>query len=446
MLTFALIGLLAVTAMSVATYGLASGYLLSQRQASAVRQAQANARLVRNLLRTPNPEIPHLLGSLGTPSGGRAMVRVDSAWFAASAGLGPEILPPELRSLVVEERRPGRQRYRANGDSVVAVGIPLDEEDSYFEVFPLAELSRTLSTLRYSLLAAAAFAFVGSLSLGYWASRRVLRPVLDIGRAAASIAAGRLDARLDAAGDEELFALAKGFNSMVDSLQDRIERDARFASDVSHELRSPLTTLRSAVEIMQGRRAEMPPRSVRALDLLSEEVDRFEGLVTDLLEISRYDAGVASLELERVDLAALVARVLRDEGAAGVSVEVDAPSEDAKVVLVDRRRVEHSISNLVRNAVAHAGGAVAAGVVVAADSVSLYVEDRGPGVPPADREAVFQRFFRGSTSGRRSSSDGVGLGLALVHEQARLHGGQVWVEEVRPTGARFVIQLPRRSA
>ena len=99
---------------------------------------------------------------------------------------------------------------------------------------------------------------------------------------------------------------------------------------------------------------------------------------------------------------------------------------------------------LFRSAVAHGGGPVAAGVTVGADSVSLYVEDRGPGVPPADREAVFQRFFRGSTSGRRSSSDGVGLGLALVHEQVRLHGGQVWVEDVRPAGARFVIQLPRR--
>ncbi len=445
MLTFAMIGLLAVTAMSTATYGLASGYLLSQRQTSAVRQAQANARLVRNLLRTPNPDIPQLLGSLGTPAAGRAMVRVDSGWFAASAGLGPEVLPPELRSLVVERRRPARQRYRNNGQPVVAVGIPLDDDDAYFEMFPLVELSRTLTTLRYSLLTAAGFALVGSLTLGYWASRRVLRPVLDIGRAAASIAAGRLDARLDAAGDEELFALASGFNSMVDSLQDRIERDARFASDVSHELRSPLTTLRSAVEIMQGRRHEMHPRSVRALDLLTEEVDRFERLVTDLLEISRYDAGVAPLELEPVDLPALVRRVLRDEGAAAVSVEVDAPSEESQVVLIDRRRVEHSISNLVRNASAHAGGAVAAGVVVGVDSVSLYVEDRGAGVAPADREAVFQRFFRGSTSGRRSSSDGVGLGLALVHEQARLHGGQVWVEEVHPSGARFVIQLPRRS-
>lgn len=442
MLTFALIGLLSVTGVSAATYGLASRYLLSQRQTSAVRQAEANARLVRSLLRAADPaDTTQQLASLSTPASGRSMARVDGSWYAASAGIGPEVLPEALREVVVEERTPARQRHRSGGMPVVTVGIPLDGTDAYFEVFPLVELSRTLSTLRYSLLAAAAFAFTGSLALGYWASGRVLRPVVEISRAASAIAGGRLDARLEASDEEELFALAAGFNSMVDSLQDRIERDARFASDVSHELRSPLTTLRSAVEIMQGRRHELTPRSVRALDLLAEEVDRFETLVTDLLEISRYDAGVASLELEEIDVSTLVRRVLRDEGLLDVPVHVDG--DESPVLLVDPRRLEQSVCNLVRNAVAHGGGPVAAGVHVAADSVSLFVEDRGPGVPAADREAVFQRFFRGTTSGRRSSSDGVGLGLALVHEQARLHGGQVWVEDVRPRGSRFVIQLPR---
>lgn len=445
MTTFAVIGLLAVTAVSATTYALTSRYLLSQRQTSAVRQTQANARLVRSLIRTPDPDITQLLASLGTPAAGRSLVHADAKWFAASAGLGPEILPDGLRDLVVEDRRPGRQRYDTGRELVVAVGIPLGEGNAYFEVFPLGELSRTLSTLRWSLLAAGGFAVVGSLALGYWASGRVLRPVVEIGHTAAAIAAGRLDARLDAAGDDELFALANGFNTMLDSLRDRIDRDARFASDVSHELRSPLTTLRSAVEIMQARRDELSPRSGRALDLLAEEVDRFEQLVTDLLEISRYDAGVASLDLEPVDLIDLVRRVVRDAGGAGVAIVEEGLPEE-RVQLVDRRRVERSVSNLVRNAGAHGGGATAAGVLVGPDSVSLFVEDRGPGVDPEHREAIFQRFFRGSSAGRRSSSDGVGLGLALVHEQARLHGGQVWVEEVQPTGARFVIQLPRRPA
>lgn len=447
MLTFAAISLVAVTGVAAATYGLASRYLLAQRQTSAVRQAQANARLVRSLLRTPDPDITRLLASLGTPASGRAVVRVEGSWYAASAGLGPESLPASLRALVVDEGRPGRQRHRSGTSPVVTVGIPLDHGDAYFEVFPLVELSRTLGTLRYSLLAAAAFVLAGSLALGYWASGRVLRPVVDIGKAAAAIAAGRLDARLDAEGDDELFALATGFNAMVDSLRDRIERDARFASDVSHELRSPLTTLRSAVELMQARRGELAPRSARVLDLLAEEVGRFERLVTDLLEISRYDAGVASLELEPVDVVSLLRRVLRDEGHREVPVEVQPPtvSGDEAVAMVDERRIEQSVCNLIRNARAHGGGPVIAGAVMAGNWFSLFVEDRGPGVAPEDREAIFQRFFRGSTSGKRYSTDGVGLGLALVYEQVRLHGGQVWVEEVHPRGARFVIQVPRRS-
>jgi signal transduction histidine kinase len=441
--TFAVGSLLTVAALAATTYGLSSRYLLSQRETSAVRQAQANARLTRSLLRTPDADVPRLLASLGAPSSARSLVRLDDEWFAASPAVSPDLLPADLEKLVLDERVPGRQRAYADGLPVVAVGLPLDANSAYFEVFPLAELSRTLATIRFSLIAASAVAFVGSIALGSWASSRVLRPVGDIGRAAAAIAAGRMDARLDVGGDAELFALATGFNAMVDSLQERIDRDARFASDVSHELRSPLTTLRSAVEIMQGRQAALDPRSRRALDLLAEEVDRFEHLVQDLLEISRYDAGVANLDLEPVDVVALLRRTLAEESASPVDVTLEGA--DA-VEAIDRRRIEQALRNLVRNADSYGGGVVCAGVRAEPSSITVWVEDHGAGVPGPDREAVFQRFFRGATAGRRSSSDGAGLGLALVKEHVTLHHGQVWVEEVIPNGARFLIQLPRRPA
>jgi signal transduction histidine kinase len=444
MFTFALLGLLVASGVSTATYYLSSRYLLSQRERSAVRQAQADARLVRSVLRSPEPDVATLLASLDTPSEGRALVRFDGEWFANSSGVGPDLLPSELRQVVTDDQRPARQRYRGDGPLVLAVGLPLGGGDAYFEVFPLIELGRTLTTLSYSLLAAAAVSFVGSLAIGWWASRRVLRPVVEIGRAAAAIAAGRLDARLDVEGDAELFALASGFNAMFDSLRDRVERDARFASDVSHELRSPLTTLRSAVELMEARREELPPRSARALELLSEEVERFESLVTDLLEISRYDAGVAVLDLAPVDVTRLVRDVLASEAVENVEVACDDPGSAVQVV--DRRRLEQTIRNLVRNAKRHGGGVACAGCSIGDDSFSIWIEDHGEGVPAEDREAIFQRFFRGSTAGRRSSSDGVGLGLALVHEQVRLHGGQAWVEDATPCGARFVVQLPTRRS
>ncbi len=437
---FAIGGLLTVAALSATTYVLSNRYLLTQRETSAVRQTQANARLVRSLLRTPDADVPQLLATLGAPSAGLSLVRLDDEWFAASPAVSPNAVPPGLRDLVLDERVPGRQRWVADGAPVLAVGMPLDDDSAYFEVFPLAELSRTLGTIRFSLVAASALAFAGSVALGSWASARVLRPVGDIGRAAAAIAAGRLDARLDAQGDDELFALATGFNAMVDSLQERIDRDARFASDVSHELRSPLTTLRSAVELMQVRSESLDIRSRRALDLLAQEVDRFEGLVQDLLEISRYDAGVARLELEPVDLVAMLRRVLHEDNVRGVDVQVEG--EDT-VEVIDRRRIEQSLRNLVRNANAHGDGVTVAGVRAEPSSIILWIEDHGPGVAAADRGGIFERFFRGATAGRRSSSDGAGLGLALVSEHVALHRGQIWVEDVSPTGARFLIQLPR---
>ena len=440
--TFALGGFLTIAALSATTYVLSYRYLLTQRETSAVRQAYANARLVRSLLRTPDADVPRLLASIGTPSSGRSLVRIDDEWFAASPTVAPDTLPKPLQDLVLQEGAPGRQRAVVDGLPVVAVGVPLGQGAAYFEVFPLAELTRTVGTIRSSLIAASALAFVGSVALGSWASARALRPVADVGRAAAAIAAGRLDARLDVHGDAELFALATGFNAMVDSLQERIDRDARFASDVSHELRSPLTTLHSAVEIMQRRQDALDPRSRRALDLLAQEVERFEQLVQDLLEISRYDAGVARLDVDEVDLVALLRGILGEESS---SVDVVIEGADA-VESVDQRRIDQALRNLIRNSQAHGGGVVGAGVRAESSSIIVWVEDRGPGVPAADREAVFQRFYRGATAGRRSSSDGVGLGLALVHEHVTLHGGQVWVEDVAPTGARFLIQLPRAKS
>ena len=260
----------------------------------------------------------------------------------------------------------------------------------------------------------------------------------DIGVAAAAIAAGRLDARLDAGDDKELFALATGFNAMVETLQERIERDARFASDVSHELRSPLTTLHSSAEVMLARRDRLDPRSARALDLLTDEIGRFERLVEDLLEISRYDAGAAVIELEPVDVVKLVGSVLDETGQDGVDVE----SPSSVVTIADRRRLGQAVRNLVSNAGTHGGGVTRVTVASSGDDVRIAVEDRGPGVAPEDREAIFGRFSRGRGARRRGSSDGVGLGLALTSEHVRVQGGRVWVEDASPCGARFVIQLP----
>jgi len=280
--------------------------------------------------------------------------------------------------------------------------------------------------------------------IGFWAGRRALRPLADVSQAAEAIAGGRLDTRLEATDDPHLGVLATSFNEMAQALQDRIERDARFASDVSHELRSPLMTLSASVDVLETRRDELSERSQAALDLLAAEVGRFSQLVEDLLEISRYDAGAVRLELDEIRLAEFVMQAVR-ASASGANVPVELDSELASVVVqADKRRLARVVANLLDNAQKYANGATSVSLCRVDDAVQIAVEDDGPGIPDDERDIVFERFACGGGAGRRGSGEGVGLGLALVAEHVRLHGGRVWVEDRGDDeqGARFVIELP----
>lgn len=424
--------------MAVLTYGLARNYLLGQRQSSALRQAQVNARLVAGALRSTT-EVPQLLSSLQSPAGSSSVVRHGDRWFAASLDTGRDALPPDLRATVLNDRARARQRFVLDGEPRLAIGLPLPDGDAYFEIFPFRELDRTLGALRLALGAAAGVTLAGATATAVWASRRLLDPLAEIGATATSIADGQLGARLDAQGDAELAALATSFNRMVDSLAERIERDARFASNVSHELRSPLTALKSAIQAMETRRSGMDERTARSLELLAREVRRFERLVQDLLEISRFDAGVVQASLEDVYLGELTLQAVEGLDDGGIPVEVSGDAADL-VVKADKRRLEQVIVNLVNNARVHGGGVARLRLERDGDRARLIVEDTGPGVPVEDRERIFERFSRSQTGGRVGG--GVGLGLALVREHARLHGGSVWVEDTAGGGARFVVELP----
>ncbi len=229
---------------------------------------------------------------------------------------------------------------------------------------------------------------------------------------------------------------------MASALQDRIERDARFASNVSHELRSPLMTLTASLEVLRKRQSELPARSQTALNLLTADLEHFKQLVADLLEISRYDVGAAALELEEFEIIEFVQQAVRAAGQTpGVTRD---PDTEGLVVRADRRRLAQVMANLLENAHNHAGGATTIHVQRFNSSVEIAVIDSGPGVAAADRDIIFDRFSRGSrqTSGGRFS--GTGLGLALVTEHVRLHGGSIRVTD-RPdglSGACFVVRLP----
>lgn len=428
--------------LSVLTYGLVRTNLVQQREESAVNQAYVDARLVRDGLRSPATSgITQVLASLDTPEHAGVVLHVDDRWFANSLLVGRDLIPGALRRAVAEGR-PARQRFDSGGEPWLAVGVPIPRGGpELFEAFSLAEVDRTLEVLGYSLAGAALLTTMAGAAVGRWASARVLRPLSNVSDAAAAIGEGSLDVRLVSPPDKDLARLAESFNSMVSALADRIERDARFASDVSHELRSPLTTLSTSLDVLRTRREELGERGRSAFDLVDAEVRRFQRLVEDLLEISRFDAGVAELEVEEVDLRVLVRHAIA-RSAPEVPVRVEVGPGGA-TVLGDKRRLERVVANLVENAAAYGGGATSIGLVRRAGMVQVLVEDEGAGVPVTERRKVFERFFRGSAAGSRGAGGGSGLGLALVAEHVRLHGGRVWVEEgPNDRGARFVVELP----
>lgn len=310
-------------------------------------------------------------------------------------------------------------------------------------------IAETLGSVRASLILATVITVLVGLMLGIVSSERVVRPLAGAADAARAIAEGRLDTRLEPTDDPDLNTLTDSFNDMVARLQDRVERDARFASDVSHELRSPLMTLAASVEVMVSRRDELPERGQAALDLLVADVARFSGLVEDLLEISRYDAGAVRLTRDELQIGELVQQAVLASSMPRSVIHLDERCRTTRIQ-GDRRRLARVVANLIDNARTHGGGTATVHVLPADDSaghVWIAVEDSGEGVSDGDSERIFERFSRGAGASKRGTSEGAGLGLALVREHVRLHGGRVWVESRRDaiTGARFVVELPCES-
>jgi two-component system, OmpR family, sensor histidine kinase MtrB len=440
-LAFAIGALVLSAGLATLTYELARSYLVRQRETSGLRQTYANARLVRSALATGDANIAELLASVHSPARSSPILRYRGGWYKASEGLGPEALSPAMMA-TIGAGTPARQRVQAVGAPHLVVGIPLPAVDgAYFEIFQLVELDRTLRILLNSSIAAALVTTVAGATIGWWASRRVLSPVAAVSAAAAAVASGRFDVRLEESGDPELSRMASSFNQMTEALLTRIRRDARFASDVSHELRSPLTTLAAALEVVSARRHEMPERAGLGLDLLAVEIGRFERLVENFLEISRIDAGVEELVVEDVVLGQFVREALRTGREPAPAVELQAGAAET-VVRADKRRLERVLANLADNAERHGGGVVRVVVEREDGWAGFAVEDSGAGVPAEERERVFERFFRGRAAGMRGAGEGSGLGLSLVREHVGLHGGRVWVEDREGGGARFVVRLP----
>ncbi len=327
-----------------------------------------------------------------------------------------------------------------------------------YELYFLYSLDAEQQQLEFlqRVLALGAAAVVALLVAMTWlVTRQVVQPVRLAARVAERIADGNLTERMQVHGADEIARLGRTFNEMAESLQDQILRmeqlsmlQRRFVSDVSHELRTPLTTVRMAGEVIYEAREEFPPHLSRSAELLQTQLDRFEDLLSDLLEISRFDAGAAVLDAEARDVrdvvGASVDQALPLAQRKGTWLSVELPAERC-VADIDPRRVERILRNLLVNAVEHAEGTdVEVTLAADAQAVAVTVRDRGVGMTHEEATHVFDRFWRADPA-RARTTGGTGLGLAISLEDARLHAG--WLEAWgRPgQGASFRLTLPRRA-
>ena len=439
--TFALGGLLLCATFAVAAYSITRENLLDQRERTALRRAYQDARLLRDQLATAGTSPADALAALTPPGETAVVVHHRGRWYSSSLDIGSAAIPDELRRSTEPGADGGQVAYvrvRSDEGPRLVVGVPVPVVDAVlYEVAPLTELQNGLRTLATVLASGTLIATALAALVGARLARQALRPLRPLSTTAAAIAAGDLDTRLPPTRDPDLAIMVGSFNSMVDALQQRLERDARFAADVSHELRSPLTTLVTGVDLLNARRSELTPRSRQVLDLLTEDLTRFRTLLEDLLELAGRDAGTP-LDCAPVDLAALARHALETTGRAPALLR--CIGEGPFVVAADKPRLERAVTNLLDNADRHGDGVTAVTVRRTDEHVALTVEDAGPGVPVPARERIFERFA--TASGARGSSPSTGLGLALVRETALAHGGTVQCCSGPAGGAHFVLLLP----
>jgi two-component system sensor histidine kinase MtrB len=335
------------------------------------------------------------------------------------------------------------------------VNLPNSGRYELYLIYNLADSQQTLDSLQSTLLLGglALIALIGAVT--YIVVRLVVGPVRLAAETAEKLAAGELERRIPERGDDVIATLARSFNGMADSLQKQIVRLAtlsqvqqRFVSDVSHELRTPLTTIRLAGDVLYDQRADFPPATARTAELLRTQVQRFEILLADLLEMSRYDAGAVELETEPTNLVRLV-----EDAVESVASLAESKGSELRVVApggyfeadVEARRVRRILQNLLGNAIDHGEGRP---IIVYVDSnataVAIAVRDYGIGMSAAAMERVFDRFWRADPS-RQRTTGGTGLGLAISLEDAALHGGWLEVWSAPGEGSCFRLTLPRES-
>ena len=393
-------------------------------------------------------------------------------WVGGNTFIPLATIPPDLIATVRGEQVGEKEKYDNQNNATpayepttiidnngqpsgpaLAVGVPVGPYYQLYYVYPFTSEQSTLLLMQRVLVGVGLALAVLLAAIASLVTRWVVLPVRHAAQAARRLSAGHLEERMRVLGVDDLAALATSFNEMADSLQGQLreleelsEVQRQFVSDVSHELRTPLATIKMAADLLFESRGDLDAAASRSAELLQSQLDRFESLLVDLLEISRYDAGAATLVAELVDVCDLVrssaddAQQLAERRGSRIEFRLPASGCFAEV---DRRRVERILRNILVNAVEHGEGKdVVVTTAVDSDAVAVSVRDYGVGLRPGDEQKVFERFWRADVA-RARTTGGTGLGLAISLEDALLHDGwlQAWGE--RGKGSVFRLTLPR---
>ncbi|MFI8951557.1 ATP-binding protein [Streptomyces sp. NPDC053750] len=466
---FTLVAVVATVTTGALTFREARTGILQQSQDAVIEDFRHRVNTLVANYRFPPDESD--LGSLAADvaRGGRSgQWRVLAAYRGASATSDPgdafEELSPAMREAVRSRRATVFQRVSHDGRAALVVGMPVTFAGAYvtergasgLEIYltvPQREEQGYVDALVTAIERATVPALALAVLIALLAARGVLRPVRALRRATRSIAEGRLDTRLRVQGTDELADLSRTFNETAAALEGsvaelrRMEAGARrFAADVSHELRTPLAAMSAVTDVLDEDAAGLDEDTATAVRLISEETTKLAGLVDDLMEISRFDAGAAALHLDEIDLAESVQRTLASRGWLD-TVETSLPEPGTLRGRVDPRRLDVVVANLVANALRHGAPPVRLHLHEVDDpragrQAVVSVRDAGDGIPDSVLPHVFDRFYKSDSA--RTRSEGSGLGLAITTENVRLHGGTVRAANHPDGGAVFTVVLPLR--
>lgn len=324
-----------------------------------------------------------------------------------------------------------------------------------YSLYSLTDQAQAIVSIQAQLVAVGCMLSLAMGVIAWVMSRIIIRPVAQVAGAAERLAEGHLDARVAENRNDEIGTLQHSFNQMADALNEKIDQlegvgrvQRRFVSDVSHELRTPVTTIRMAADLLMSRKSEFDPMSERTVELLDDQISRFERMLAELLEISRYDAGNAQLDPVETDICQPVCQAVETvvdlARAKGVWLSVHLPSHPV-VADIDARRIERIVRNLLGNAVDFAEGLpIEVDVVAGPGAASVVVRDHGVGMDASQLRHVFDRFWRADSS-RSRLTGGTGLGLSIAMQDARLHHGDLSVRSLPGSGTVFILSLPLRA-